>query len=416
MTAIILISIIILLLDTYAFKGIRLLSNSLSANYRNFITLIFWLVPFITIAGLFTLYFHRETFLNPDKYKIFYFVVGFFLLFYIPKLVFILFHLTDDVVTLLSRFISAFLQENHALAGMLKTIRESTGITRVGIIVAMIPFIATIYGMIWGKFNYTIQEVPLAFENLPPSFNGLKVVQISDMHIGSYKGHEKQLEKAIKTINAQRPDLLLFTGDMVNNLAVEAEAFVPLLSQLKATYGKYSILGNHDYGEYYPWKSEEEKQQNLDKLITHHKEMGFRLLMNESVTIRKDSSEISIIGVENWGSPPFPQYGDLKKALSNANGTPFKILLSHDPSHWDAEVIPQTDIDLTLSGHTHGLQYTVNLPGFRWSPVKWRYPRWAGLYQEGRQYLYINIGLGFIAFPARVGAPPEITVFTLEKK
>jgi predicted MPP superfamily phosphohydrolase len=208
---------------------------------------------------------------------------------------------------------------------------------------------------------------------------------------------------------------ILFTGDMVNNIASEVKGFIPMLQKLEARQGKFSILGNHDYGEYYQWTSKEQLRQNMEDLYAHHKEIGFRLLRNESVKLQKDGEEIALIGVENWGLPPFPQYGDLTKSFEPVKDSPFKILMSHDPSHWDAEVIKNTNIDLTLSGHTHGMQFAIRIPGWRWSPVKMKYPRWGGLYTEGKQHLYVNIGIGYIAFPGRVGTPPEITVIELRK-
>ncbi len=223
------------------------------------------------------------------------------------------------------------------------------------------------------------------------------------------------VEKAIELINKQNADYILFTGDLVNNIAAEVETFVPLLKKLKARHGMYSILGNHDYGEYYKWDSKDQLRKNMEDLYAHHNSIGFRLLRNESVKLTKDGQEIALIGIENWGLPPFPQYGDLKNSLAPVKDLPFKILMSHDPSHWDAEVLNRTNIDLTLSGHTHGMQFAIRIPGWRWSPVKMKYPRWGGLYTEGQQHLYVNIGIGYIAFPGRVGTPPEITVFELKK-
>ncbi len=214
-------------------------------------------------------------------------------------------------------------------------------------------------------------------------------------------------------INAQKADIILFTGDMVNNVAEELEEFIPQLQQLRAKFGVYSILGNHDYGEYVHWDSEETHQDNMERLFQFQQKAGFKLLRNDSFTIEKEGERIGIAGVENWGLPPFPQYGDLQKSRREIADASFKILMSHDPSHWDAEVHGKSDFDLTLSGHTHGMQFGINIPGIKWSPVKWKYPRWSGLYQEGDQYLYVNVGIGYIAFPGRVGFYPEISVFEL---
>ena len=264
-----------------------------------------------------------------------------------------------------------------------------------------------------GKYNYKIQKVNLGFQNLPKSFHGLKIVQISDLHLGSFAGNPAKLEPAIEMINNLNPDYIFFTGDLVNNIASEAEEFIPLLKKLYAKYGKYSILGNHDYGEYYNWPSKEALNENMEQLFRYHESVGFILLRNESVLLERNGESIALIGVENWGLPPFKKYGNLQKSYLPVKDESFKILLSHDPSHWDAEVRPTTNIDLTLSGHTHGMQFAFRIPGWRWSPVKFKYPRWAGLYREDKHVLYVNIGLGFIGFPGRVGTPPEITLFSL---
>jgi hypothetical protein len=266
-----------------------------------------------------------------------------------------------------------------------------------------------------GRFNFRITNEKLSFPNLPEAFNGFKVVHISDIHIGSFLGHENQVKKAIELVNEQNPDIILFTGDLVNNFAEELSGWIPILSDLRAKYGKFSILGNHDYGDYFEWPNKAEKEQNLTNLKQAHKELGFKLLLNESMQIELNNSKIGLIGVENWGLPPFPQYGNLKVAMNGSSELPFNILMSHDPSHWDAEVIDKTNIDLTLSGHTHGMQFGIEIGNVKWSPVKYKYPRWGGLYKENKQYLYVNRGFGYIGFPGRVGMPPEITVIELKR-
>jgi predicted MPP superfamily phosphohydrolase len=293
---------------------------------------------------------------------------------------------------------------------------RSEFLTKLGIIVAFIPFISIIQGIVKGRFNYQIKKLQLNFSNLPADFNGFTILQISDWHIGSFLGREDKVQEAVDLINKQHADLVLFTGDFVNNVADEMESFVPMVAQIKAPFGVFSILGNHDYGEYVPWDSAEAHKANMLKLFKYEADAGFILLRNESVVINKGSDKIGIAGVENWGLPPFPQYGDIDKAMAGIEELPFKIVMSHDPTHWDAKILGKINADLTLSGHTHGMQFGINLPGLKWSPVKWKYPRWAGLYQEGLQYLYVNVGIGYIAFPGRVGFLPEITLFELSKK
>jgi predicted MPP superfamily phosphohydrolase len=222
------------------------------------------------------------------------------------------------------------------------------------------------------------------------------------------------VEELVELVNYENPDLILFTGDFINNYSTEMDSFIDILSKFKARLGKFSILGNHDYGEYVRWKTQRDKEANLQRLKDLQNEIGFDLLLDESRKIKIEDQEIELIGIENWGMPPFPQYGDLKKAMENVDNGAFKILMSHDPTHWDAQVREKTDIDLMLSGHTHGAQFGIEIPGWRWSPVTMRYKQWGGLYNEGKQNLYVNTGLGSIGYPGRVGMPPEITIFELQ--
>jgi len=408
------IFIFALLIDLYTFRGITTILNSYDNRYKIYLNLGFWLVTLIILVWLIWFYFSFNKFSNQEVYKNVTLFMGFFILFYVPKLFFIAFQIVHDVVGLTARTVSLIFPKNSDISNHAVLISRSDFILKAGILVASIPFLSIIWGIWKGKYNYNIQKINLGFRNLPKSFDGLKIVQISDLHLGSFAGHPEKLEPAFKMINELNPDYIFFTGDLVNNISSEAEEFVPLLKKLEPKHGKYSILGNHDYGEYYNWPSVEALKENMTKLFSFHESAGFRLLRNESVNIERSGERIALIGVENWGLPPFKQYGDLKKSFDPVKETGFKILLSHDPSHWDAEVRKFTDIDLTLSGHTHGMQFAFRIPGWRWSPVKFKYPRWAGLYREGSQFLYVNIGLGFIGFPGRVGTPPEITLFTLQ--
>ena len=289
-------------------------------------------------------------------------------------------------------------------------------IGQVGLGLASIPFLGMLYGITKGKYNYKIKTVALSFKNLPKAFDGLRIVHISDVHSGSFDDFD-EVAHGVNMIKEQQADLILFTGDLVNNEAEEIIPYKELFGSMTAPLGVFSTLGNHDYGTHKRWNSNEEKRQNLLDLFIHQKEMGFDLLNNRTHTIEKDGQQIDIVGVENWGKPPFPQKGDLNKALEGTNPENFKILLSHDPTHWDEKVIPNSqNIDLTLSGHTHGMQFGVEIPGFKWSPSKYIYKRWAGLYKNKEQFLYVNRGFGFLGFPGRVGIWPEITVITLNKK
>lgn len=283
--------------------------------------------------------------------------------------------------------------------------------------IAAIPFSALLYGMYKGKYNFKVLKYNLEFDDLPDAFHNYQITQISDVHSGSFD-NRKKIEYAIDLINRQKSDVLLFTGDMVNNKAEEMHPWKELFSTLEAKDGKFSVLGNHDYGDYIDWATPEEKSQNLEDLKMLQKNLGFDLLLNESRYLEKDGEKIALIGVENWGRGGFKKAGDLDKAKANVAKDDFKILMSHDPSHWEDKVIHDDyHYHLTLSGHTHGMQFGIEIPGWvKWSPVKWRYKYWAGIYEELGQYINVNRGFGFLGYPGRVGIWPEITVITLKKK
>jgi predicted MPP superfamily phosphohydrolase len=293
---------------------------------------------------------------------------------------------------------------------------RSKWVSEFALIIAAIPFLGLLFGLTLGRHYYRVRKETLYFDDLPDAFDGFTITQISDIHAGSFSS-EKGVEKGIALVNEQNSDLLLFTGDLVNNKASEMDRWIPAFSTLKAKFGKFSVLGNHDYGDYTKWESEGHKQANLNRLKKVHHEIGFRLLVNEAVTIQKGGQSISLIGVENWGKGGFHKYGDLAKATTNVPDGAFKILMSHDPSHWDAVTLGHHQhVQLTLAGHTHGMQFGIELFGFKWSPVKYVYRQWAGLYQKNGKYLYVNRGFGFLGLKGRVGIWPEITVITLKKK
>ena len=301
---------------------------------------------------------------------------------------------------------------------------EATQITRrnftskLALGMAAIPLSTMLYGIFKTAYDFKIHRPRIKFNNLPAAFDGFKIVQLSDIHTGSLQTFH-QLQKAIDLAMEEKPDLIVFTGDLVNNKTDEAFPYMSILSQLSAPYGVYSTLGNHDYGDYEKWDSEEAKTRNMDQMYQLHKDLGWNLMLNEHVGIEKDGEKIALIGIENWGkSKYFPKYGKLEEALKGTDEFAFKILLSHDPSHYDAEVLNvRPDIDLTLSGHTHGFQFGIEIPGYvKWSPSQYIYPKWAGLYPNGDQYLYVNRGLGCLGYMGRVGIQPEITTIVLRKK
>lgn len=334
-------------------------------------------------------------------------VFSIILIFVFPKILTAVFLLIEDFFRLLNFGYQSITTENHHYPSRRKFI-SLVGLGSAGILAVMF-----LDGIIFGKYRYKVRIVKLKFGNLPKSFQGYKIVQISDVHSGSFQ-NPKKLQKAVDLINRQNADLVLFTGDMVNNYADEFVPFIDLFQEIKSKDGKFSVLGNHDYGGYGEWKSEEEKKMNILHLIEYEKQAGFEMLRNEFRMIEKNGEKIYILGVENWGLPPFPQFGDLDKASQNIPKDALKILMSHDPSHFDAVVKNHpSNIQLTLSGHTHGMQFGIDLKNYKWSPVEYKYPKWADLYQSEGKFLYVNRGFGVIGYPGRVGIFPEITVFEL---
>ena len=284
----------------------------------------------------------------------------------------------------------------------------------VGILSGFLPFFIIVYAIFKAVYHFKVHRHKIQFLHLPMSFDGLKIVHISDLHLGGFNYRYKILKRAVDLINSLQPDLIFFTGDLVNNYAWELIGWNKVFKNLIAKKGKYAVLGNHDYGDYSEWDSKIEKKENFDKIKRFYDEIDFKLLLNEAELINISDECLAIIGVENWGKPPFKQYGDLGLSLKHVSTISFKILLSHDPTHWNEEVVNKTDIALTLSGHTHGMQAAIKLINKTWSPIKYKYEHWAGLYKQHHQFLYVNRGLGWIGFPGRLGMRPEITLLELK--
>lgn len=405
------LALIMLLLDWYVFQSLKTVTQNQSERARFWVLTVHWVLA--GLAMLMVLVFPYAGFLQDSPFfrnYVFALLVGLFLSKMIASLVF----LTDDIRRgvnwLVLRFFSSGAQELES--GSLR-IPRSVFLSWVGLGLGGTLFGSLLFGF-RNKYNYQLKRVPLAYNNLPAAFKGLKIVHISDIHIGSLQD-KKAVEAGIQLIRQQQPDLVLFTGDLVNNKASEMDGWTDIFSRLQAPLGVYSVLGNHDYGDYVAWPSYEAKQNNLATLQQIHAGMGWRLLMNEHVVLEKGGEKIALLGIENWGAKGrFPKYGKMQHAYSGTEQIPFKILMSHDPSHWDAQVRTEyPDIDLMLSGHTHGMQFGMENPFFKWSPVQWMYKQWAGLYEEGNQRLYVNRGFGFIGYPGRVGILPEITLLEL---
>ena len=387
------------IIEIYVYQAIRNITTN------NYIRIGYWVFTLLAygIILYWILTFNRA---SRDHQQI-QLMVSAMMIFVLPKLLSVIFLLIGDFTRFVEFGFKYFTAKESYFPERRKFI-STTALAAAGIFSAL-----AIDGIIFGKYRHTVRKVKLRFKNLPENFKGYKIVQISDVHSGSFFNPQK-LQKAIDLINEQDADVVLFTGDMVNNYADEFKPFIPLFKSIKAKDGKFSILGNHDYGDYGAWNSREEKAQNIPTLKNYQAEAGFKMLRNENIPLEKNGEKIYLLGVENWGIKPFPQYGDLDKALKGVPEDAIKVLMSHDPTHFD-EVVKKhkTNVHLTLSGHTHGMQFGLDLKNIKWSPVKFKYKKWADLYESEGKYLYVNRGFGVIAYPGRVGINPEITVIEL---
>lgn len=392
-----------ILLDFYFFQSLRSVTSTLQPSSRHLIHWAYWLFDLLLILVILYLMLVNPKLL-PNKYI--FILVGFVLLTLVPKLLVLPFLLLED----LSR-LGSYAFQHKSQTGFPGRRRF---VSQLILGISAIPFLSIIYGMSKGKYNYKIHRHTLRFKDLPEAFDGFTITQLSDIHCGSFTDREA-VKHGIDLANAQKSDLLVFTGDLVNNEAIELDEWQPLFAQLTAPLGVFSILGNHDYGDYITWDSPEAKKANLDRLKAMQKEMGFRLLLDEHVKIEKGNQYINLVGIQNWGKS-FAQYGDLNKAMHAVEDNSFNVLLSHDPTHWEAQTLNHPKpIHLTLAGHTHGMQFGIEVPGLRWSAVKYIYNQWAGLYNKDNKYINVNRGFGFIGFSGRVGIWPEISVITLKK-
>ena len=406
------IALVIFLLDLYVFQALKTVSQQGSERGRQAIFVTYWVVSFFTIATM--LSFPYLQFLQSSKIfrnYVFAILIGLFL----AKLIGSLFFVADDI----RRGALVLMNKIFPLSGAQYMGPEGQGIPRSTFLSWLgLGLGGTLFGtLLFGfsnKYNYQVKKIKLSFINLPAAFKGMRMVHISDIHSGSFQDI-RAVNKGIDLILKQQPDLIVFTGDLVNDRATEMEPYQNSFGRLTAPLGVFSTLGNHDYGDYVQWPTAQAKVDNLEALKKVHANMGWRLLMNEHVVLEKNGEKIALLGIENWGAKArFPKYGKMDLAHPGTENIPFKILLSHDPSHWDAQVLPEyPGIDLMLSGHTHGMQFGLENPYFKWSPVQWMYKQWAGLYEQGAQKLYVNRGYGFIGYPGRVGILPEITVIEL---
>ncbi|RZA02220.1 MAG: metallophosphoesterase [Sphingobacteriaceae bacterium] len=409
----IIIAAISLLLDWYVYNGLKTFTADWQWQRVRAIVLYGFLLISIGVTALLLLSFSgggaSHGMSNFQSW-----MLSLFLTFFVTKLVFVIVLSLGDF----GRFVVG-IGTNIGKSGAEVSQPYFPGrrkfISELAILLAAFPFFGFLYAIVRGKYDYKVHRTTIYYDDLPDAFDGFTITQLSDIHSGSFDNADA-MQKGIDLAQAQKSDLFVFTGDIVNNVAEEIEQYISNFSQLRSPYGQFSILGNHDYGDYIQFESKKAKADNLQKLKSIHGKLGWRLLLDENVEIEKDGQKITLLGIENWGRG-FVQHGDLNKALRGVDSNAFKILLSHDPTHWEEQVrYHKENIHLTLSGHTHGAQFGVEVAGIRWSPVQYRYLDWAGLINEKNRYLYVNRGFGFLAFSGRLGIWPEITVITLKKK
>ena len=390
---IVLLCLAVLVVDIIAFYWLQSITNLLtSETLKTAISITFWVFTIGLVTAILSLKLRLDSIDPKRKNQLVSSLYGLTVSSFIPKLIFIV------VISILYFSNYVFSAEESLIV-----------VPLVGLFSGFLPFFVIAYGVLSAVYRFKVHHTNIKPKELPKSFKGLRIVQISDIHLGSFNHRYHVFDRAIKMINKLEPDFIFFTGDLVNNYAWELKGWNATFNQLSAKKGKYAVLGNHDYGDYSKWDSPEAKRENADAIKNFLKDIDFKLLLNEGQVIELNKEHIAIVGVENWGTPPFKQYGDLQKALKQVLQVPFKILLSHDPTHWIEEVVKDTDIALTFSGHTHGMQAGIQLKNSNWSPIKYKYRHWAGLYDEDGQYLYVNRGLGWVGFPGRLGMRPEIT-------
>ncbi len=401
--------VFLLALDLYVFQAVRTVIQNQSNSVKLVTSILFWGITAVAIGFLwFGSRSDAANWTQPAQVLL----RAFILLIYMAKLLVIVPLFVDDV-----RRLSLFAYDQFSSSPRSFDYGRNQFLSRMGLMMGFVPLAVLSYGIIRNPYRYKVFKNTVRLKKLPAALEGLRIVQISDIHSGSFTFKEP-VKNAIDLINQQKADLVFFTGDLVNDIADEMDHFMDIFNKIEAKYGVYSVLGNHDYGDYVRWNSPEEKAQNLEKMKNVHRELGWDLLVNENRLLDINNEKIAILGVENYSMKArFPKYGDLAKAHAGSDPASIKVLLSHDPSHWEGQVLPGfNDIDITFSGHTHGMQFGVEIPGYvKWSPIKLMYKQWAGLYQKGEQFLYVNRGLGFIGYPGRVGILPEIAVLDLKK-
>lgn len=400
--------VLTVVLDWYVFQAVRTVTSDLGTGAKRWVYTFYWSLTALSLLGILAYNLLDISQLKSLRSIILVFIFGNFL----AKLFGSLFLVLDDAIRLFSGLFSKFGSSTAPDEGFSPS--RSDFLAKTALIATATPAAIMGFGIISGAYDYRIRKKVITLPNLPKAFDGIRLGQLSDIHSGSFFD-KLAVRGGVEMLLGEKPDVIFFTGDLVNNKTEEVKDYVDIFNKLKAPLGVYSTLGNHDYGDYSSWSSDQAKKKNLQDLITTQKQMGWDILLNENRFIETGGEKIAILGIENWGGGRFQKYGDLEKTYAGSEEAPVKILLSHDPSHWDAQVRPiHPDIDLMLAGHTHGMQFGVEIGDFRWSPSQWMYKQWADLYQEGNQYLYVNRGFGFIGYPGRVGILPEITIIELK--
>ncbi len=400
-----------LLIDYYFFQAVLVATKNIAPAWKSGVRIGFWVPTFLCIVALAWWALGNPYYFTATTRS---FIITGIVATYFSKILGIIVLFTDDVqrgVRWVVRFFSR--GSGESLPG--SAIPRSEFLSKFALATTAIPFTAFAYGIISGAHDYRIKRVTVKLKNLPKSFDGIRIGQISDIHSGSF-WNKTAVKGGVEMMMREKPDVIFFTGDLVNNESSEVKEYVPVFEKLKAPLGVFSITGNHDYGDYKTWASQEEKKKNFADLVQAHKIMGYDILMNEHRFLELGGEKIAIIGNENWGAGRFSKYGKLDLACQGTDEAAVKLLLSHDPTHWDAQVRPNhPDIDVTFAGHTHGFQFGVEIGNFKWSPVQYVYKQWADLYREGDQYIYVNRGFGFLGYPGRVGMPPELTIMELKR-
>jgi predicted MPP superfamily phosphohydrolase len=411
MMTLIFFTLLFLVIDYYVFQAVKTISDDWTPLWRNIARAAFWVPTVASFAALFWWTFGDPYSVNAATRN---WILTGLVATYFSKIFAVVFLFIDDLYRGIKWGVSFFYKgPSGDLPG--EAITRSEFLSKTALVAAAIPFGTMVYGVVSGAHDYRVRRKTIYLPNLPKAFDGIKIGQLSDIHSGSFF-NKVAVKGGVEMMLQEKPDVLFFTGDLVNNESSEVKDYIDIFHKLKAPLGIYSVTGNHDYGDYHQWASLEAKQKNFKDLMEAHRLMGFNLLMNQHRFLETGGEKIAVIGIENWGERKFSKYGKLEEAYAGTEEAPVKLLLSHDPSHWDSQVRPlYPDIDIAFAGHTHGFQFGVEIGNVKWSPSQYAYKQWAGLYQEGSQHLYVNRGFGYLGYPGRIGMPPELTIIELKR-